>query len=151
MTTVTVRKEHLASIAALEALCFSEPWSEDALSLLCREGAFGVVVPDGGDGCALAYGGMTYVAGLEGSITNIATHPCARRQGLGRAVVSALLEQGRMRALGEIFLEVRASNEAAIALYRSLGFLEVGRRKNFYRLPTEDALLMRVTLDQSQS
>ena len=142
-----IEAAHLPSIAALERLCFAEPWSESALELLCREGGVGVVIPaSSGESAALAYGGMTYVAGIEGSITNVATHPAARRQGLGRAVVGALIEQGRALGLGEIYLEVRVSNKAAIALYRSFGFEDVGTRKNFYRLPTEDALLMRLTV-----
>ena len=142
---------HLPSIAALEQLCFAEPWSESSLAMLCREGGTGVVIPAAaGQATALAYGGMTYVIGVEGSITNVATHPNARRKGLGRAIVAALIEQGRILGLVDIYLEVRISNQAAIALYRSFGFQTVGTRKGFYRLPTEDALLMRLTLDQSK-
>jgi ribosomal-protein-alanine N-acetyltransferase len=74
----------------------------------------------------------------------VATHPDARRQGLGRAVVEALLAKAASLDLAFVYLEVRPSNAAAIALYQSLGFTLVGRRKNFYRHPTEDALLMQV-------
>ena len=136
---------HLPGVATLERLCFPhEPWSEQALLVLCREHGTGFVALSE-DGTPLAYIGMTYAAD-EGSITNVATHPDARRQGLGRAVVSALLAHAPALGLTDIYLEVRVSNEAAIALYRSLGFEEIGRRRNFYRQPTEDALLMKATV-----
>ncbi len=141
-TPVKLRTEHLHSVAALERLCFAEPWSETSLELLCRERGVGVVIPsDAPDGVALAYGGMTVVLD-EGSITNIAVRPDARRQGLGRAVVEALIEHARTLGVADIYLEVRISNEAAISLYRSLGFTVVGTRKAFYTLPVEDALVM---------
>ena len=136
---------HLADVAVLEQLCFpDEPWSEQALGVLCRDHGIGYVAVDQ-DGHALAYVGMTYAAD-EGSITNVATHPTARRQGLGRAVVKALLRQASALGLAFVYLEVRPSNAAAIALYQSLGFETVGRRKNFYRHPTEDALLMQAAI-----
>ena len=136
---------HLPGVATLERLCFPhEPWSEQALLVLCREHGTGFVALSE-DGIPLAYVGMTYAAD-EGSITNVATHPDARRQGLGRAVVSALLAHASTLGLTDIYLEVRVSNEAAIALYRSLGFEEIGRRRHFYRQPTEDALLMKATI-----
>ena len=139
---VTLTAAHLPAVAALEQLCFAEPWSETGLSLLCREGGLGVVLPPE-DSCdtARAYGGMTVVLD-EGSITNIAVRPDCRRQGLGRAVVSALLSEAQSRGVCTVYLEVRVSNEAAIALYRALGFSIVGTRKNYYKLPTEDAHIM---------
>ena len=134
--------EHTRSVAALEQLCFSEPWSEASLSLLCRERGLGVVIPsDTPDAPAQAYGGLTYVLN-EGSITNIAVRPDMRRQGLGRAVIEALIEQAREVGVTDVYLEVRISNQAAISLYRSLGFTIVGTRKDFYKLPVEDAYIM---------
>jgi ribosomal-protein-alanine N-acetyltransferase len=142
---VPITPEHLPGVAELERLCFPhEPWSENALLTLCREHGTGFVALSE-DGVPLAYVGMTYAAD-EGSIANVATHPDARRRGLGRAVVSALLDHAPALGLSDIYLEVRTSNEAAIALYRSLGFEEIGRRRNFYRHPTEDALLMKAAL-----
>lgn len=138
---ISLTNEHLASVASLEQMCFSEPWSEAALSLLCREGGVGVVIPDGESETAKAYGGMTVVLD-EGSITNIAVRPDVRRQGLGRAVVEALLDRARSLGVTDVYLEVRLSNEPAIALYRALGFDVVGTRKNFYKQPTEDAYTM---------
>ena len=142
---VRLTREHLSGVAELERLCFpAEPWSENALEVLCREHGIGFVALDE-DETVLAYVGMTYAAD-EGSITNVATHPNARRQGLGRAVVQALMNESLALGLSDVYLEVRLSNAPAIALYETLGFVTVGTRKNFYRHPTEDALLMRVTL-----
>ena len=141
-TVVPLQPCHLPEVACLEQLCFAdEPWSEQSLRTLCDAHGCGVVALTD-DGTVLAYGGMTYAAD-EGAITNIATHPGARRRGAARAVVQALLKQACERGLASLYLEVRPSNTPAIALYRSLGFEEVGRRKHFYRHPTEDALLMR--------
>ena len=132
-------QSHLAEVAEIERLCFSEPWSEKALELLLGELGVGVVCIR--NGSVVAYGGMM-LAPDEGQITNIAVRPSCRRQGLGRAVTEALVQLAQTRKLEQIALEVRASNEAAISLYRGLGFEKVGRRKNFYRQPTEDALVM---------
>ncbi len=130
---------HLAEVARLEQLCFSEPWSESALSLLTREGGFGAVAVL--DGQVVAYGGMTYVLD-EGSVTNIATHPDFRRKGIGKALTEALLNEAKGRELHRVFLEVRESNLAARALYGKLGFRDCGIRKNFYRKPVESAIQM---------
>lgn len=150
MRVLPLAPEHLSGVAALEQLCFpAEPWSERALLTLCRDHGAGYVAIDA-DGRVLAYVGMTYAAD-EGSITNVATHPDARRQGLGRSVVKALLAKAASLNLAFIYLEVRPTNEAAISLYQSLGFAVVGRRKNFYRHPTEDALLMQAPVSHDTS
>lgn len=151
MNTVTIlTREHLPGVAALERMCFAEPWSERSLDTLCHEHGLGVVIPPAdGEDTARAYGGMTSVLD-EGSITDIAVRPDLRRQGLGRKVVSALLQVARERGVTDVYLEVRVSNCAAIALYLSLGFTITGTRKNFYKRPTEDAHIMHVHLDSLQ-
>ena len=132
-------EEHLTAVAEIEALCFSEPWSREALSLLMREGGLGLVACL--DGRVVAYGGMTYVLD-EGSVTNIATHPDARRRGIGRRLTGAMLDRARSLGLCRVFLEVRESNLAARSLYEGLGFCACGVRKNFYRRPVESAIQM---------
>ena len=139
MMTVRIERAHLSQIAELEALCFSDPWSEKSLELLLGELATGFVCVR--EGRVLAYGGML-IAPDEGQITNVAVHPDARRGGLGRAIVDALIEDAYARGLEQISLEVRESNHAAITLYERTGFAVAGKRKNFYRRPTEDALIM---------
>ena len=78
----------------------------------------------------------------EGYITNIAVHPDFRRQGAATELTEAVIEKAKELKLSFLSLEVRASNEAAISLYEKFGFLNVGRRKNFYSEPTEDAVIM---------
>ncbi|MBR0443371.1 MAG: ribosomal protein S18-alanine N-acetyltransferase [Clostridia bacterium] len=148
--SIKLSTEHLRSVAALERLCFAEPWSETSLEVLCREHGLGAVVPGENESAAAkAYAGMTWVLD-EGSITNVAVRPDMRRQGLGRAVVEALIEQASEVGVTDVYLEVRVSNEAAISLYRSLGFCIVGTRKAFYKCPTEDAHIMHRHEDLSQ-
>ena len=132
-------REHLAEVAEIERLCFSQPWSEQSLGLLIADGGVGFVALV--DGAVAAYGGMLYVLD-EGQITNIATHPDYRRRGLARAVVDALCEYAMEKELCSVFLEVRESNLAARELYRGCGYGEIGTRRRFYRDPTEDAVLM---------
>ena len=134
-----VEQKHLAAIAALEKETFVHPWSEEALQLLCTDTAIGFVLMDGTR--AAAYGGMMCVAG-EGQITNIATSPDYRRQGLGAKVMAALAEVARERGFYEISLEVRESNLPAIALYEKFGFVAVGKRPRFYTSPVETAIVM---------
>ena len=132
-------EEHLSSVAEIEALSFGEPWSRESLGLLCRDKNFGVVALL--EGRVVAYGGMTVVLD-EGSVTNIATHPDFRGRGAGRAVIKKMLSEAEKRGVGKVFLEVRSSNDVAISLYRSEGFSSCGVRKNFYKRPLEDAILM---------
>lgn len=137
----------LEGAAALEKLCFSSPWSANSLELLTKEGiGVGYVcVRNTPTPMVTAYGGMM-IAVDEGQITNIAVHPDCRGQGLGLAIVQALIKHAKAERLASISLEVRVSNAPAIALYRKVGFAEVGRRKGFYTRPTEDALIMELKL-----
>lgn len=147
MTVERLCAKHLASVAELERLCFSEPWSKNSLELLLRDGGVGFVAVE--DGETLAYGGMTFVLD-EGQITNIATHPSARRRGCARAILLSLCEYARKRGLEQIFLEVRQSNLAALNLYSQLGFEAVGERKGFYRAPVENAVIMKINLHRGE-
>ena len=80
----------------------------------------------------------------EGEILNLAVAPVMRRTGLGRALVHQILEALSDRGVRQVFLEVRESNAPARALYAALGFKEVGRRKQYYRRPVEDAIVLRL-------
>lgn len=136
---VPFSRAHLADVAELERLCFSSPWSEKALELYLTDGI--AFVAAGADGRALGYGGML-PSGNEGEILNLAVHPDARRQGLGGALLDALLAEAKRRGLALVALEVRVSNLGAIALYRSRGFAVAGVRRRFYTAPVEDAYTM---------
>ena len=131
-----------AQIAQLEKLCFSEPWSERQLleTMEDPKGVLYVAVQDD-DGQVLGYAGLHDIVG-EGYVDNIAVFPQFRGQGIGEALTRALVEYMRCASLEFLTLEVRASNLPAISLYEKLGFRQEGRRKNFYRHPTEDARIM---------
>ena len=137
---------HLNGTAELERLCFSSPWSASSLELLTNEGigvGYVLTVPTAPnvEPTVAAYGGMLVTVD-EGQITNVAVHPDHRRKGYGAAIVRALLRHAKDARLESVSLEVRASNTAAIELYKRAGFVEAGRRKGFYTKPTEDALVM---------
>ncbi len=145
MTLKLLQPEDIPAVAALEAQCFHTPWSAAALAYLTGSDAFGVVYLDE-DGAALAYAGIT-VSFDDGALTNVATAPAARRQGLGEKVLRALMEEARRRGVTHFSLEVRESNSPAIRLYEKLGFRAVGKRPRFYTDPAEAALVMTCNTD----
>ena len=139
---VPMTADHLDALEQLERTCFSRPWSRKMLAEeLDNQCAAFLVAEDAATGQVIGYAGLL-VAADEGYITNIAVAESCRRQGLGRAMLGALIDHCRESGASFLTLEVRQSNAPAIALYESMGFLPEGRRKNFYRQPTEDAILM---------
>ena len=78
----------------------------------------------------------------EGHINNIAVAEQARRQGIGRGLIEALIYEANALGITSLTLEVRSKNHAAISLYEKLGFVTCGHRKNYYRNPIDDALVM---------
>lgn len=138
-------EEHISQIAALERACFSHPWSEDALRAELWNDSAVVIAAEGEDGTVLGYAGLQTVLD-EGYINNVAVDPRFRRQGVAGQLVEAFLRFGAAR-LAFLTLEVRASNAPAIALYEKYGFTQVGRRRDYYDDPREDALLMTLRFD----
>ena len=136
-----ITPDRFFEVAELEKLCFSLPWSEKSLELLTTDKNIGFVAIDKAAGRVAAYGGMIVVLD-EGQITNIATHPDYRRQGIGDSIVRALIRYAEEEKISLISLEVRESNHAAKALYEKLGFRAVGIRKNFYTSPRENGIVM---------
>ncbi len=134
-------QSHVAAIAGLEKLCFSDPWSEKSIEteLSCRLSCWLVAME--GETLVGYVGSQTVID--ESDMMNIAVHPDFRRRGIAEALVAGLEEQLRQRGSKALTLEVRDSNAPAIALYEKLGFTQVGLRKNYYRNPTEDALILR--------
>ena len=135
--------EHVPQIAALERACFSRPWSEESIQDELWNDSAVIIVAEGEDGTVLGYAGLQTVLD-EGYINNVAVDETYRRQGIADELIAAFVRFGRAR-LAFLTLEVRASNAPAIALYAKHGFVEVGRRKNYYDAPKEDAVLMTVT------
>ncbi len=130
--------EHISDIARLENECFSEPWSENALTeeLSNDNSYFLVAVSDG----VVGYIGVQEICG-EAYITNIAVFPRCRKAGIGRALLEAAIDGAKSRECEFITLEVRESNLPAIALYESEKFEKAGVRKNFYSFPTENGII----------
>lgn len=137
MRIEAAKADDLAAIEAIETACFSDPWPKAVIEH--RLDSFLVAKTDSGD----VMGYLSFSSVLdEGSIDNIAVAVACRRQGAADALMNAALDKARMLSLAFITLEVRASNTAAIALYQKHGYAEVGRRKNYYQAPREDAILM---------
>ena len=148
MTIVPMEERHLDDLARLERLCFSRPWSRQALKEELTNPAVCFLVGEEA-GEVLGYAGMHCAAG-ECYVDNVAVFPEARRQGVGRKLMEALLQAAAARGGEFLSLEVRPSNLEALALYRGLGFREVGRRRWFYDDPVEDGLLLTKDLEKEE-
>lgn len=132
---------HVAQIAQLEKICFSDPWSERSVASELENKLSCWLVAMEGEQVA-GYIGSQTVCG-ETDMMNVAVHPDHRRKGIAEKLILALIEELKGMESHCLTLEVRASNAPAIALYEKLGFEEIGRRKNYYRNPREDALILR--------
>ncbi len=141
MEIVEMTLETATQVAQLEALCFADPWSEKSVaSELSNPLSLWLVAME--DERVAGYVGSQSVEG-EADMMNVAVHPDFRRQGVGEALVNALVAQLEKRGVHSLTLEVRVSNESAICLYEKLGFAQVGLRKSYYRHPKEDAYILR--------
>ncbi len=137
--------EYLAQIAALEAACFSDPWPESILAHELQNPLSLWLCAMDGDTVAGYIGSQTVLG--ESDMMNLAVRPDYRRRGIGRALVLALCGALKKQMLASaLTLEVRDSNAPAAALYASLGFEQIGLRKNYYQHPKEDARILRKEL-----
>ena len=138
---VPMTQAHTAQIAALETVCFSDPWPEQSIaSELTNPLSLWLVAMDNDD--VVGYIGSQSVLG-EADIMNVAVSPAYRRRGIAVCLLNALQEALSRENVYSLALEVRASNDAAICLYHKLGYVQVGRRPNYYHRPKEDALILR--------
>ncbi len=129
-----------AALAALDRSCFSDPWSENSFSETLasdRYAFFGIFAEER----LIAYAGLI-AAPDAADVTRVAVLPEYRRRGLARLLMTELTAEAARRGIPRLQLEVRESNAPAAALYGTLGFKIEGRRRNYYRRPTEDAILM---------
>ena len=131
---------HLPELLRIERETFADPWSEHMLKSGINDQA--VLFPVAIAGDRLLGFAVLQCIGPEAELQNIAVDPAAKRRGIGRALLTHLIAEGERGGVEVFHLEVRASNDAAIALYRSLGFQSVGLRRNYYVNPMEDALLL---------
>lgn len=143
MITVELAKEEdFKRIAEIEKECFHNPWSEEGLLLSYFSDCIFITAKNEGE--IGAYCGAQISDGAY--ITNVATAKDFRGKGFAKAVLSELIRVCQNRGLPFVTLEVRVGNIAAISLYESLGFENLGRRPNFYTCPREDAYIYTLTL-----
>ena len=138
---VPMTADHLDEVAELERICFSTPWSRNMLAEELDNALSAFLVALDESGKVVGYAGLQVVLD-EGYITNVAVRPECRRQGIAGKLLQVFLDFAQGNHLAFLPLEVRASNYDAIALYGSRGFRSVGRRKNYYEHPKEDAIIM---------
>ena len=141
MNIIPMTEIHVPQIAELEAVCFSDPWIEASIhSELENPLSLWLVAMDG-ETVAGYVGSQTVID--ESDIMNVAVSPAYRRKGIARELLTELQKRLCANGVHSLTLEVRASNSPAIALYEALGYVQVGRRPNYYHKPKEDALILR--------
>ncbi len=135
----------LSAIHAIETASFADPWSLGSFRDTLEHMSARLQVADDARDAILGYS-VTWCVADEAEIANLAVTPDARRRGVATALLDSILEQSASLGARHVFLEVRESNVAAQGLYGTRRFEVVGRRKQYYRFPQEDALIMRRTL-----
>ena len=142
MTITEMKAAHVAQVAELEKICFgTAAWSEKSIaSELNNALSLWIVAVENEK--VLGYVGSQTVMG-ETDMMNVAVHPDYRKQGIATGLITELIGALKKRESHCLTLEVRASNEPAKNLYKMLDFEEIGIRKNYYRNPREDALILR--------
>ena len=138
---VPMSAAHLDEIADLERICFSVPWSRKMLAEELDNACSAFLAAVDETGRVVCYAGLMVVLD-EGYITNVAVHPDFRRRGIAQKLLDVFENFATANKLAFLTLEVRESNYGAIALYGSRGYRGVGRRKNYYEHPKEDAIIM---------
>jgi [ribosomal protein S18]-alanine N-acetyltransferase len=135
----------LAAVAAVERASYAFPWSEGIFRDCLRVGYLCRVADL--DGEIVAYGVVAMGAG-EAHILNLCVRGDLRGRSIGRQMLALLLERSRQAGVESVFLEVRPTNLHAIALYQSVGFVQVGLRKGYYQAEggREDALVLKLDL-----
>ena len=138
---IPMKTEHLDAVAELERTCFTVPWSRTALAEELDNALSAFLVALDEEECVVGYAGLQVVLD-EGYITNVAVRPDCRRRGVAGRLLDVFERFAEGNHLAFLTLEVRAGNYAAIALYGRHGYRGVGRRKNYYEHPREDAVIM---------
>ena len=150
-TLIPAQRAHVPEVSAIEQACFSDPWSEASFrQAVDNPGVFFRVATEGASGLVVGYVVAWFAAG-EGEIANVAVAPSARRRGLGGLLLDAAIAAAADHGAEALYLDVRESNVRARALYDSRGFVEVGRRRRYYRRPAEDAIVLRRGIDRAGS
>lgn len=144
-------RSQLGALAKVHAECFPvDPWSvRDFMELLAIRGASGhlAILPETGIAAFI----LDLIGADDAEILTIGVAPTARRQGLARVLIGDLTKRARQRGARRVLLEVAADNRPAIALYNSIGFILLGERPGYYRLPSgkADALIFGLSLHRA--
>jgi ribosomal-protein-alanine N-acetyltransferase len=130
----------ISKIARLEKESFSDPWSEKSIAdLVASDSVVSFVAKDGDE--LFGYIIVRIIA-PEGELYRIAVDKSMRQRGIGYKLIKNTVDHLLPLGLETLFLEVRSQNEAAISLYKSYGFTQIGLRRNYYKDPTDDAIIM---------
>lgn len=132
--------QDIPAIVKIESECFSEPWSEKAFQSAFTDGISYFISAKKGE-IVVGYAGM-YMILDEGYVYNLAVKKEFRGNKIGKKLVENLVSYSKSKNLSFLSLEVRKSNHLAIGLYQKSGFEIVGTRKNFYKFPKEDGIIM---------
>jgi [ribosomal protein S18]-alanine N-acetyltransferase len=147
MSEVRLREmvaEDLPAVVAIEKESYTVPWSEATFRGLLRRRDAELIVAES-HGIVIAYAIFWCVID-QSELGNVAVTAKWRGRGIGERLVAEVLRRAGQRGVREVYLEVRPSNEVARRLYERFGFSQVGRRRNYYQEPVEDALVMRRAL-----
>ena len=140
----------LNQVVQIERASFADPWTEESFRrLLAGHPAIFQVMVEPPDDAIVGYV-IAFAVGEDAELLNVAVEPKSRGRGLAGQMLDAVLIQLGGRGVRTAFLEVRESNLGARALHGSRGFTEIGRRRNYYRRPVEDALVMRRILEVAE-
>ena len=137
--------DDLSEVLEIEQASFPTPWSESTFRNLMRRVNARMWVAASPDAGIRGYA-IAWFAGDEAELGDLAVDPAARGQGVGRALLGAVLDGARGQGICSVFLEVRESNVAARRLYERAGIQTVSRRAGYYSIPTEDALVLSVAI-----
>lgn len=148
INVIPMEIRHIEKIAELERICFSAPWSKEAILDSFKRGTKFLVAERLDE--MLGYIGISCILD-EGYVTNVAVFPEFRKQGVGKALLEATFSLAQESGLSFVSLEVRQSNKNAISLYERLGFKLEGKRKNFYENPREDALILTKRFEDNEN
>lgn len=137
-TIAVLRPGDLPAVAALHARCFDEPWRPELIGRIAQApGGFGLLWQSEGKPLGFVLGRSN---GARGEVLSLGVAPAARQRGVARALMNAAIEGVSRRGLRTLYLEVAEDNDAALRLYRDLGFAPVGRRPGYYTRPEAEAV-----------
>lgn len=139
--------EDIEAVAKIEKACFSRPWTEKTLTESFQNPIYAFFVAEDNQREIIGYIGY-YGIFDEGDICNVAVLEKARGQKIAQQLLAALMRDAKGKEIKALVLEVRASNTPAIHIYEKAGFQPIGRRKDYYEEPREDALLYGISIEE---